>query len=63
MGFGEWARIVAAAALGFGGLLLARTREDVLTTDQLGVLIFIVALLYIYRRVAHHFDRRDGDSA
>ncbi len=60
MGLGEWVRIVAAACVGLGGLLLARQREDVLTTDQLGTLIFILAVFYIYRRVAHYFDRRDG---
>lgn len=63
MGLGDWGRILLAAVVGLGGLLLARGREAVLTTDQLGVLIFIVALFYIYRRIAHHFDRRDGGSA
>lgn len=60
MGLGEWGRIVAAAVIGLGGLLLARHREDVLTSDQLGVLIFLVALFYIYRCIAHHFDERNG---
>ncbi len=60
MGLGEWGRIAAAVVIGLGGLLLAREREDVLTTDQLGVLIFILAVFYVYRRVAHHFDERDG---
>lgn len=60
MGLGEWGRIGAAAVIGLGGLLLARQRQDVVTTEQLGVLIFIVAVFYIYRCVAHHFDRQDG---
>lgn len=60
MNLGDWTRIVVAAAIGLGGLLLAREREEALTTDQLGVLIFLLAVLYVYRCVARAFDRRDG---
>jgi hypothetical protein len=51
--------MVVAALVGLGGLLLAREREVALTTEQLGLLIFIAAVAYAFLLIGRHFDRRE----
>jgi len=56
---GEWVRMVAAALVGLGGLLLARERKVALTTEQLGLLIFVLAVVYAFLLISRHFDRQE----
>ncbi len=62
MSFGEWARIVLAAVVGLGALLLLRGQEALLTIDELGVLVFLAAYGYALLQVRRHFDRHEGRS-
>ena len=59
MSFGEWFRILLAGAVGLAGLLLARRQETALTTEQLGLLIFALAVAYVFLLVSRYFDWQD----
>jgi hypothetical protein len=39
--------------------MLARRHEPALTTDQVGVLIFALAVGYVFLLVSRYFDRQD----
>ncbi len=59
MSLGEWIRIVVAALVALGGLLLAREQGVALTKEQLGLLIFILAVAYAFLLIGRYFDRQE----
>lgn len=59
MSLGEWVRMVVAALVALGGLLLAREQAVALTTEQLGLLIFVLAVVYAFLLIGRHFDRQE----
>jgi hypothetical protein len=61
MAGGIWLRILAAAIVALGGLLIARSPGVALTTDQLGALIFAAAVFWAFRQIGRHFDQRERD--
>lgn len=60
---GLFVRIALAALVGVAGLFVARERATVITTEHLGVGLFILAVAYSLLLVHRHFDRLDAAAA
>ena len=59
---GEWVRVAMAALVALGGLVMARERAELLTTEHVGIALFLGAVAYAMLRVSRHFDRRSGQT-